>query len=112
MKYIKIKCKAINDLNTCKYHVIILNNKNIIFDGYTKETIYLNLKIGIYNIVIIPCNNKSNKICSTFIVDDNSCNTFNFVFYKKNPITIKITDKNYKGLPIEKGKIIIWQNNT
>lgn len=28
-------------------------------------------------------------------------------FIKKNPITIKITDKNYKGIPIEKGKITL-----
>ncbi len=119
IKELIIKCALCNSIDICKYHVFIYNCKNeLICDNYTNENGVVHFKptyYGIYKIKVVP--NKyivPNKICTTILISKNYCNRVLILFNKcpesfNHPIKVKLTDKNYKGLPIKKGEIILWQ---
>ncbi|MBP3635891.1 MAG: hypothetical protein J6J17_05540 [Bacilli bacterium] len=118
---IKIKCKVLDSIDEYKFNIKIYDSYNtLIYCGNTDEsgTMYFKPKYyGVYKVIIT---NKKNiyprKLCSSILIYNNYCHTFLFSFYKclknkNNPITIILTDKNYKNLPIEKGEILLWPKN-
>lgn len=119
-KIIKIKCLLCNSIDIYKYEIFIYDiDGNIVYNGKTNDKGYILFKVpylGIYKIIIKAEKNICPKIISEKILIHKNCpNTILFTFKKLNknylsPITIKLTDKNYKNLPIEKGEIRLWQN--
>lgn len=120
MENITISCCTFGTLEIYYYEIIILdkNNKKV-FEGITNYLGRINLKLpsGIYKIIVFanpqiePCYFKT-----VIIVFGDKYNTYKFGFStlkQKNPyVTLSITDQYYDGLPIKKGEIILWQNNT
>ena len=122
MKKIKIKCATSNGLYSYKYHIKIFDKNDIlIFEGNTslKENyiIYDFPSFDIYKIIIYSSQNViPGYICKNVYIHKNICSTLLFLFEipskKKNiPKKCYLTDKNYKGLPIMKGEMILWPNH-
>lgn len=116
-KNIKIKCIFNSSISIYCYKILIYNSKNEkIVDSYTDKMGVFNFKcpcFGIYKIIIIPDYRLvPAKKCITILVNQKTTDKLSFIFTSRvnyfHPITIKMTDQNYKGLPIMKGKIILW----
>ena len=116
MKRVKIKCKLSNSINNYKYEIIIYNCYcEKIFNEFTDENGILFFDApyyGVYKILILK--NKNQRLCTNFYIGNNVDEDFYFLItnLKKDfhLITFKITDKNYKGLPIKEGKITLCKN--
>lgn len=112
MKKIKIKCIVCNSLERYYFHIKIYNVNNKLIaesniDNYKPYIITIPYN-GIYKVRI---SNYSIIRDEMIIINEHSPNTICYYFYqkkKRKPITIILTDKNYKGLPIEKGEIALW----
>lgn len=114
MKNIRIKCKLFNNIDIVKYHVIIFDHKNnLILDDYTNKLGCLYFKpqyYGLYNIIIIPSIGYK-VICTGIYINEKTDNfVFSFRSYSPLIITFKLTDKNYKDLPIKEGKLFLWKS--
>lgn len=108
----KIKCLLKESLDINKYYINIYDlNNNLVYKGYSEYNCFnINIKKGIYKIII-----KSEKICISRHIYVNSCNSIiNFIFDngRSRSINFKLTDKNYIGLPITKGELILCQKST
>lgn len=103
-----IKCFMCNTIDIYEYNIRIYDkHKRLIYESPTKDgKLVLNLKKDLY---IIKVNFKNNLLCRV-IYCNRKCNCINFYFERNIPITIKLVDKYY-NLPIEKGELILWQNN-
>lgn len=115
----KIECLVCNSNELNTYCIEIYNSKweliykNIIDNNYICVTFPYS---GIYKVIIKS--NNCNILPRTIVESIYVCNTkdITFKFYKcclinkKSPVTLKLTDENYVGLPIMKGEIILWQN--
>lgn len=110
-KIIKIKCRLENNLNCC-FKVMIYHNNSNIFNGFTDlfGCIYFNAEINcVYKIFVNNC--ASNK-CFAVLIDNTTSEIIlnnSFSSNKHHSIVINLTDQNYKDLPINKGKVIIWK---
>lgn len=120
-KTIKIRCRLCDSLNNYCYKIKIYNNKNeLVVNSYTDNRGCLLFKIpyfGVYKIIILNNSFIPRKKVLTIFINKHICNelvvTFNkYCIKKRHPITIIMTDKNYKGLPITKGRMILWKTNT
>lgn len=116
LKKIKIKCLVSNSLDIYKYHIKIYDSKgNIICDSSADDrgVLYFEPKyFEVYKVVVnIRAKIYPNKIIRNVIFTDNGCDTLVFAFKKLCPIVIKLTDKNYRNLKVEKGEIILWQDH-
>lgn len=115
---VQIKCYIDGCLDIVKCEVKIYDSNNNLFcEGKTNEFGIFNFiptKGSIYKIVIKPIKNclYPYKICKIYY-SNNITKNIPFIFFKYIPkfhhfITFKLTDENYKNLPIEKGEIKIW----
>lgn len=112
-KKIKIKIRSNKSISLYCYHILIFDDDRLVFDDYTKNgEIYFNVeyKKGYCIIIINPLGFRK-KIA--FYYNNYTLNEFTIVMKnclskKSHLITIKLTDHNYKGLPILKGKIVLW----
>lgn len=112
----KLKCLVRNCLTSYKYDIKIYDSNGLlVFNGKTNDYgfIYFEAKNWeVYKIEIEPpIRIYPSIIKKYFIFKENSCDTITFIFYKILPIVIKLIDKNYRNLPIEKGEIILWQDH-
>lgn len=108
----KIKCLLKESLDINKYYINIYDlNNNLVYKGYSEYNCFnIDIKKGIYKITI-----KSEKICISKHIYVNSYNSiFIFIFDNINfhSVNFKLTDKNYIGLPIMKGELILCQKST
>lgn len=118
-KILKIKCILCNSINIYKYKLLIYNHNNkLICNDYTNENGCFQFQVpdyGIYKIIFLNSQTNPQKMCVTTLIRKNHQNkitiTFNYPS-KKKLFLITLTDQNYRGLPIAKGEIILWQNNT
>lgn len=118
MKSIKIKCFAMDTLDHYLYRIIIYNDKKeMILNEVTTQDLFLFdvPYYGVYQIIVVPyANLVCDSACKTVFIHKNFEQTLYFSFYKpsksKKTVTLILTDQNYKGLPIEKGVIKLWQN--
>lgn len=117
-KIIKIKCKLCDSLDFCHCKIKIYDKKNhLIIDDFTDKSgnyLFLVPCYGIYKISIINCNFFPSKKNITVFIDETYseelCVIFNkFVTRKKHLVTINVLDYNYKGLPLNKGRVILWK---
>ena len=120
-KKIKLNFRVEDNLNIYSYNVKFYDeNNNLISEGVTNELGGLDFNVpgfGVYQIVvysssIIPC-----RQCLVLLVNENTPEFLLFTFNRYNVkkqhlITVNLTDKIYKGLPIMKGQVILWQDNT
>lgn len=98
----------------------------IVYIYYKNKPIYKGITNKYGKVQIMLCNNlnytiiiRSQKgiepsvITQKIYVSDHYFQTFTFYFYENFslPSIFHLTDKNYVGLPIEKGELILWQNN-
>lgn len=121
MKNNEVKIRYIlNDRLDNSYHkILIFNNENkLLFDGYTDvkgSFLFQAPYFGIYKIIILT---KEKTLCKVMkiLVRKNKNNYFLFKINNKKinlqTVTFWVTDKNYKGLPLKKGEMILWQKNT
>lgn len=118
---VKIKCRVFDSIDIYKYNIKIYDLDNrLIYCENTDEMgiVYFEPKnYGLYKIVITNNDNMYPRKIYSNILIFNNYHTFLFIFYKNlinkfNSVTIILTDKNYKNLPIEKGEILLWQKNT
>lgn len=118
-KRIKIRCLLCNCIAYYPYHILIYNHKqHLIYDGFTTKYGVLDFdfpEYGLYKIVIKSNNSWIPKVNKKSIFLSPNCSDlliFTLHSYcnskSKDPITIRLTDRNYKGLPIEKGEIKLW----
>lgn len=122
MKCLKIKCRVCSTIEPSLFYIKIYNmRKELIYDAVTDNLgcVLFNFPDnGIYNITITSSNNLVPKeIRSVLCVYDFCPDTLLFNFnninnYESLPIKFIVTDTNYKGLPITKGELILWQKNT
>lgn len=117
MKQINIKCIATDSIDILKYHIWIYNLKDkLVYEGSSKcgNIFFTPPHNGVFKLVI-QFKNSSCRICKMIYIHSNMNPTFCFKFQKKtkmkHSITFHVTDHHYRGLPIEKGEIFIWQNN-
>ncbi len=118
-KNLIIKCLISNNIDGHVYDVKIYNAYNeLVLNSNTDEYGYLKccLRCGkLYKIIITSKSLFPYKIIKKIYIGKSEMNKLYFIFTKPifkrlHPITIRITDQNYNGLPIMKGKIILWQN--
>lgn len=122
MKCLKIKCRVCGTMEPAQFYIKIYNiKKELIFDSVTDSLgcVVVNFPYdGVYNITITSSNNLVPKeIKRVLYVYDFCPDTLLFNFnninnYESAPIKFVVTDTNYKGLPIMKGELILWQKNT
>lgn len=112
---IKIRFRLTNSLCIPNYRIEIQDKyRDLLFNDYVDNLgcIYFNTKyLGLYRIIVYDCNlfrkcipifiNRNNWRELSIILDD--------VIDNKNSITVKLTDQNYKDMPISKGEIILWE---
>lgn len=117
---IKIKCRLCDSLDLYYYKIEIYDKKNnLIISDFTNvfgKYLFKFPCCGIYKIVVINCNLIPHKKIITLFVDNNYdeelCVIFNkFITRKKHLITINMLDYNYNGLPLNKGRVILWETN-
>lgn len=118
---IKLTCYTCNSLNILKYHIFIYNLENkLIINKTIKENDVLYFELpcfDIYKIKIIMYDYIPRIIYKTSFYYSKNCNKLSFAFKIPNintsikkPITLTITDQNYKDLQIAKGEIHLWQS--
>ena len=115
MKQVTIRFLGVGYNDLCQALVTIYDiNDNVIWKGFTYNSkLKICLKINCYYRVCAILNN--NVINQVFRVDRR--NVYVFIFNSivvnenviQNPITFLLTDANYLDLPIQKGRVIIWQ---
>lgn len=96
-----------NSFNQACINIYDCNNK-LIFEGktYNNEIKLCLEECNVYKIVAIS---NSTKLVTSFIVNNNSKYKFNLNI-SNNPITLILTDFYYENLPIERGELLLWQN--
>ena len=115
MQKVTIRFIGLGLKNNCQAHVIIYNNNsNIIYEGQTYNGIItISLKNNRAYKLVATTNN--DIIYTIFYVTFNKYE-YKFIFNRSiysnqsNVITFKLVDYNYSNLPIEKGGLILWQN--
>lgn len=98
-----------NSMNICNCRIKVYEKCKLIIDDYTDElgNYYLDVPFGTYKLIVSNCKLYPKIQCFTLLVnnyDDKLIINFN----NRHPITIKLVDQNYKGLPIDKGRMIFW----
>lgn len=87
---------------------------NLIFEGITDKYGYASIdldKDDIYKIIVKTPKKMGLKKCVIFYFRKCGCNKLSIIFNKNIcPITIKLTDKYYKNLPIS-GRMILRETN-
>ncbi|MGM9881829.1 MAG: hypothetical protein ACI31S_03180 [Bacilli bacterium] len=117
-KNMQIRCYVINYLNIVPCQVSIYNSNNdLIYEGNTNKYGIFEFELdscGLYKFVIkqSKLNIYPQVICQPYYFNGKN-RIARFCFFtsvrrKYHPITFKLTDKNYKNLPIEKGAVNIW----
>lgn len=117
-KNIKIICYIVNSFSNIPFEVNIYNkNKELISKGKTDKYGIFNFcsfSCEIYQIIVKSSHKNIFPYQKTQIIYIHSCTKIlPFIFFTSIPkphrlITLKLIDKNYKNLPIEKGEIKIW----
>lgn len=117
---IKIKCRLVDSLSGYQYKIRIYDDAcNLIIDDFTDafgNYDFCFSKYGIYRIVITNCVVAPYEKKLLFYVNKCCCKELVVMFNEsnkhiENPITFNVTDRYYKGLPIMKGKVILWTIN-
>lgn len=119
MKRLKIRCFSRDTLDHYFYRIIIYNDKKEMkLNEVTREDCFVFdvPYYGVYQIIVVPfANLVCDSACRKVFIHKKLEPTLCFSFYKpskiKSIITLILTDQNYKGLPIEKGVIKLWQNH-
>ncbi len=113
---IKIRCIVCNSRTNYQFHIKIFNEQGQKIQEITAnhleliESVILNR--GFYTIEIETSGIiRKEKVW----INQYTPKILNFYFSlkasnKQTLITIIVTDQNYAGLPIEKGRITLWQN--
>lgn len=109
MNIVTIKCMIKDSLKVYKYNVKIydeFNNKIIddVTDGYGHYDFNV-INYGIHKIDII--HSRLGKQSRVLFIDENYNDEVIIIFNNTHPITIRLVDQNYIGLPIEKGRVIL-----
>lgn len=92
--------------NEFKAHKLIICNSKMKLLLNTDEfgyTYFNPPSLGVYIIIV------DFKRCFKILIDNYSDEVFCISFNMNPSITIKLTDEYYKNLPVEKGKIFLWQ---
>lgn len=115
----KIKLKFCDFLNICNYKIFIYDENNHLLKSMEiNNSNYIPLEItycGIYKIVIISKHLYPKKRCFVLYLDRKTPDTLLIPYQvrqkKSRKIEFNLTDEVYKGLPIEKGEITLWEKN-
>lgn len=115
---VSICCTFLDSIDKCDYTIVIYDmNNNLIYKNRTNDKINIKLcNYKLYKIIIKVNNSKNCNILKKKILIHPLCSCkLSFQLEKniiKRPyINLFLTDKNYKGLKIEKGEIILWQKS-
>lgn len=117
-KEISIKCKTkTNTIST--FLIKIYNHNNLIYQSNITANEYFTIKLKYdhsYLIILTANGNLVPKryVCELFITSYGyNCFCFNFDTYDRPQyLNMILTDKNYIGLPIEKGDLFLWHKLT
>ena len=114
-KKINIKCIS-QGICSKKCHIEVYDEKsNILFNKVTDNNGYISFALEhlkAYKIIATNMCDISKRKCLVFLINNNMPNNINiYLENEKMPkkITFNLTDSNYKDLPIEKGRIILWK---
>lgn len=106
---LKIICVVKDSLKIYKYNIKIYDEfNNKIIDDFTDIYGHYNFNVmyhGIYKIDII--HSRFGRQSKTLFINENN-NDLLIIFNNTHPITISLVDQNYFGLPIDKGRVILW----
>lgn len=118
-KKVKIRYLLNNRLDNSWHHILVFDDKNeMLYDGYTDMKGYFSFQasyFGIYKIVVLVNGNREYEVIKILVQEGkNNCFIFRFndININLHTITILVTDRNYQGLPIEKGEMSLWLKNT
>lgn len=113
---VKIKCINPTSLGIFNYYVKIYDESgNLISEGYTQNNVYLfnnECNNGLYRLEVINKCISPYFISLCFIPIDCLYVYFTTSTTTTNSSTFYLTDKNYIGLPIERGELYLWQAHT
>ena len=114
MRNVNIRILGTGINNICQACVSIYNScGDLVYEGLTcNGCISVNLKMYVGYIIIIKSYTGIRR--DVFYVDAcTGCyafSTYEQNRQEENEVTFLLTDLNYENLPIEKGEIILWQN--
>lgn len=111
-KEISIVCDS-NNQDSTNYLITVQKNRINICSkkACENEVLTFNLKCcNTYTFVVQKLSSMPSSSCKFNVyVSNNCCDFFRIHFDDSSLQYITLTDRNYPGLPIEKGEIIIWQ---
>ena len=114
-KKVCIICLVDNILSNYKFNIKVYKDNKLICERNNNKIFFYAEYYKLYKIKVNTTNNiypKTKKLNIVFTPTNCSKIIMNFSRYNIVPITLKVTDQNYRGLLIEKGEITLWQNNT
>lgn len=104
---VKIRCINPKSISIFNYKIKIYDKfGNLIECGYTKNNTYIfnNKKCNLYRLEVF------NRYLYPYIVRLYFIPSSNiYIYFNNNSSTFYLTDKNYIGLPIERGELKLWQ---
>lgn len=113
-KKITIQCRLCDNLDNYKYLIEIYDcNCNLILKSYTDNYGYFYFNVSSFGIYKIVASNNivyPKKKCLNYYLNEDCCNNLLIVFSKRHPVAIRLTDENYKNLPIT-GRMILSKIN-
>ena len=87
------------------------SNNNLVSNGYTynNEMMVCLKECAVYRMVALS---NGKKLVTSFYVNNNCTYRFSFESSNEpdNSITFILTDSFYENLPIERGELLLWQN--
>ena len=113
-KKVCIICLIDDSLSNYKFNIKVYKENKLICEKNNNKIYFYAEYYKLYKIKISTNNNLYPKTkCQNVVFTPTNCSKIiiNFSRENTNPITLKLTDQNYKGLLIEKGEITLWQNH-
>ena len=114
-KKVCIICLVDDSILSYKFNIKVSKDNKLICKKNINKIFFYAECYKLYKIQVNTNNNLYPKTkCQNIVFTPTNCSKILINFSTENmvPITLKVTDKNYKGLLIEKGEITLWQKNT
>lgn len=112
-----LKCRNCDSISISSYRVFVYDHKNnLIIDDYTNNIGDIEIRFPCYDVykIIILDLKRCKRNCIIVLINEETHDKIYFFSDIKintsHPIKLILTDKYYKGLPIEKGDLVLCKN--
>ena len=115
-KTVTIQCINKNYYGPCCYFVTVCRKNRIVYKGFTNNFGCIQFNLACCKLYTLQIFSNMMPYCINTKIDifTSKClNTPLIFIFEENifPISIKVTDKYYNGLPIEKGVLNLWHKS-